>query len=87
MPLTTQDDMLQDSRQAGISIYEAHSRAQSLLQEIDLGMEIGYSEVVDRIFALAYGVSPVMRAIHGDIACEKSDIFVRISRIAASSNM
>jgi hypothetical protein len=78
--------MLEDSRQADalIPLSVAHRKAQALLAQFDAGMEIGYPEFTDIMFAMAYSAIRVMPAIQGDIACENRDIWDRISRKSAS---
>ena len=68
-----------------MDMQQAHRRAMSLLQQFDGGMEIGYSDFADAIFALALSV--VIPHIHGDMALEKSDIWDRIVRKSASVNL
>lgn len=59
-----------------LSIADAHRRAQGLLAEVDAGREVGYPELVDDIFGLAF--SSVTFATQGEMTDKCADIWDRI---------
>lgn len=71
-----------DGDRPTLPLKDAHRRAQGLLAEFDGGREVGYTELVDEIFALAF--MSVTLATHGESSQRNSVIWERISDKSSS---